>query len=607
MNTTGPPTPPSDDNAARDLAPADAVYQFICQLIERYRECSDLSEPPAALELAEAALRLADKEQQCRRPTQLVVIGPTQVGKSTIVNMLLGQALAEVSPLAGFTVHPQAFWQTRADQPREWIEQLFPGWQRAIPSEMDRADLRVWSLVEIETPTGTLSEPANALPVVVWDTPDFDSLTASQYRQAVLESAALADVYLLVLSKEKYADLSVWNMLRLLEPLGRPLVICLNKQMPDSGDVVESSLRQRLAEGGQAWGPVPIVTMPYFSAAEEQPRNGTRLVTALRDVLVGGSLDRQPGLQALVARHWSDWTAPVRAEHAAIAEWNRTVESGLEKFVERYRRGYLEHQERYDAFRRATVELLHLLEIPKLGSWITKARQAVTWLPRQLWTAGREWRQSMSKGQDPLRDLGPEAAVLFDAIETLLTGLQRDAARHCDPAVPGQAVWHALAQRLESEESRLRGVFRRAIEAHHAHVTKEIHAVANKLYENLRRQPARLVALRTARATLDLGGLLLAVKTGGLTPIDVVWAPATFAVTSMLMEGFTELQMATDARTLKKRQYESVQQTLANQVLATELRELARNLSGTGLLGISTEQLVAAGDARRAWEQRDHA
>ena len=69
-------------------------------------------------------------------------------------------------------------------------------------------------------------------PAVFWDTPDFDSLAAAEYRRGVLETAALADLYLLVLSKEKYSDLSVWNMLKLLSPLGRPLIICLNKSTP---------------------------------------------------------------------------------------------------------------------------------------------------------------------------------------------------------------------------------------------------------------------------------------------------------------------------------------------------------------------------------------
>ena len=59
---------------------------------------------------------------------------------------------------------------------------------------------------------------------VFWDTPDFDSLAAAGYRRGVLETAALADIYVLVLSREKYS-ISVWNILKLLAPLARPLII----------------------------------------------------------------------------------------------------------------------------------------------------------------------------------------------------------------------------------------------------------------------------------------------------------------------------------------------------------------------------------------------
>jgi len=157
-----------------------------------------------------------------------------------------------------------------------------------------------------------------------------------------------------------------------------------------------------------------------------------------------------------------------------------------------------------------------------------------------------------------MHDLGTEAAVLLDAVDALLTSLQRDAGRQCDPSTPGGAVWRAVAQRLDRDEGRLRQVFRNAIVEHNRQVAREIHAAANSLYEELQTQPARLVALRTARTTIDVGYLLLAVKIGGLTPLDALWAPATFGLTSLLMEGFAGVQMGHVARRLKKQQYEAV-------------------------------------------------
>ena len=168
-------------------------------------------------------------------------------------------------------------------------------------------------------------------------------------------------------------------------------------------------------------------------------------------------------------------------------------------------------------------------------------------------------------------------------------------------------MWRALAVRLHADEARLRGAIRTALEAHHADVTREIQATANALYDELRRQPARLVALRTARATIDVGAVVLAIKTGGLSLMDAVWAPATFALSSLLLEGFAGVQMVTTAAGLKKRQYAAVQQTLVERVLAGELRALAGRLEDHGLFAISAARLEAAEQALRAWEEPPHA
>ena len=48
-------------------------------------------------------------ETNSNTPLQIAVIGPTQAGKSSIVNLILNSNNAGVSPLAGYTVHPQGF------------------------------------------------------------------------------------------------------------------------------------------------------------------------------------------------------------------------------------------------------------------------------------------------------------------------------------------------------------------------------------------------------------------------------------------------------------------------------------------------------------------
>ena len=48
---------------------------------------------------------------------------------------------------------------------------------------------------------------------VLWDTPDFDSIDSATYREGVIRTIALADIIILVVSKEKYADQSVWDIM----------------------------------------------------------------------------------------------------------------------------------------------------------------------------------------------------------------------------------------------------------------------------------------------------------------------------------------------------------------------------------------------------------
>jgi hypothetical protein len=579
--------------------PAAALRRFIGRLIAACGRLRDsdggaVDESLQSLTLAEAAMRYAAPGA---RPPQVAVLGPTQTGKSTVVNLLLGSAVAEVSPLAGFTVHPQGFAVQANTADDGWAKALFPGWRRCAPADLTRDDLGAFSLSNVQ--------PAPALPpCVIWDTPDFDSLAARHYARGVLEVAALADLYLLVLSAEKYSDLSVWRLLELIAPLGRPLLIVLNKVTPDTQAALLSSLRQRLAERGQAWGDVPIVVLPYDAALAAGA--SAALAQLLRDAVrkglsAGGHAGNVP---ALVRRHWDQWVAPVRAEHDARTAWNRMVQSAATEFLAAYTRDYLEHPQRYDSFRRAAVEVLTLLELPSVLNIVTRARQLVTWPARRAIAAGQTWWRARRQPRIVQHSLGVEATVLLDTWEVLLARLLRDVGRQCRPATAGYAFWSALEQKLTADLSHLRSRFEAALQAHHEQTTREIHAVANRLYAELQKSPARLAALRTARATIDLGSVLLVVKTGGLSLMDAVWAPAAFALASLFMEGVAGLELRLEARELKVRQRAAVEQELVGQTLVPQLARVPDGLAGAGVFGITAEELREATAALMAWEGR---
>lgn len=629
----------------RGSKPTDRLRAFVTRLSECYQglaaggalgagEPSAVDQRLTELLLAEAALRHADA-QAPGRPPQVAVLGPTQTGKSTIVNLLLGAPLAAVSPLAGFTVHAQGFWIGADESDDRWTAELFPGWQRCEPAALSRNRLDCYALTIVargrprtgapgsaNVPTGQTGEsaaplfeqadipaepPAGLPPCVVWDTPDFDTLAAGVYRRGVLEVAALADVHVFVLSKEKYSDLSVWRLLRLLRPLSRPLVICLNKLPPEAVETVTASLRERVQALGNH--EVPIVSFEYQPGADALAALAALPeVWELRDRLAEGvqaawGRDRGSGLVAFLREHWADWTAPLAAELAARRAWEQEVGAALGEALESYRRDFLDHPLRFDTFRRATAELLHLLELPGVAGVLGRVRQVLSWPARRLLTAGRSWSARHKGGAVP-RGPGSEEVVLGQIVEKLLTRLEREAARRSDPATPGHAVWRALACRLEQHEARLRETFQAAARRQRDQFAPEIQRAANQLYERLQDNPALLNTLRAARATTELGLIALAVKTGGLGVNDLVFAPAMFAVTSLLTEGALGSYMGHIAGELKKRQLAHVRQELIEGVFARELHALAADLRGAGLFGFERAELDAATQALENWQPR---
>lgn len=597
------------DSTSAPGSAAAVLREFLALLIERYGRVENAAAPPGAtpfdrtpgnLLLAEAALRYAPSAEggDLQRPLQVAVLGPTQSGKSTVVNLLLGRAAAAVSPLAGYTVQPQGFWLRSAGVDQSWLEPLFPSLRRVEQEQLTRDRLDAFSVSVIEDREGEL---AGLPPCVIWDTPDFDSLAAGAYRGPVLESAALADAYVVVLSKEKYSDLSVWQMLQLLEPLGRPMLICLNKISDDAAETITASLRARLNELTREWSGVEIVRIRYVSHPAEIAAGAlSEAAHTLRDRLsvmisrAAAGRDSK-GVRRLIKRCWSEWLLPVRTEHEALAAWRGLVDSALEAALKSYRRDYLEHPQRWDSFRRATAELLHLLELPGVAGVLGHVRQVVTWPARKLVAMGKSMIARPAGGPR----VSGEQSVIQAIIDEIIMSLQRDVARRRDTADRDAAAWRAIARRLETEREALTDRFCDAARVHHEAVKREIQEAAGQLYEKLKDRPAVLAALRTARVTADVASIALAIKSGGANLNDLIFAPAMFGLTSLLTEGALGGYMRHVAEGLKERQFEHVKSGLVEGVFAEELHGLSGRLDDRALFGITPEQVEAA---QSAWD-----
>lgn len=570
------------------LTALEQLQSFIAELRARHHAVTQGVDESLSLVLADTVLLHAlVRPRLAEFPREVVVIGPTQTGKSTVVNAILGQTVAEASPLAGHTRHPHGFTrQPVTTALRAAVDSLLPALRFATPETFDPAEPNAYTLRSIP-----VAQPITAEPCIVWDTPDFDSVSARTYRYAVPMMCGIADAIVVVVSREKYADQSVWALLRLIAPLRRPLIVCLNKSLPE----VEAALREAITRKFEQEGIAHryLLTLPWLASHDggdliQHPDAGA-LRTALSAALESRpTWDDPQVLGAFLRQHWAEWVAPLRAEHAAAARWRALVDAQTEAALERYAHDYLQ-QPLYDqTLQLAIARLLELLEIPGVATALARVRQTVTWPARTLW--------GYFKGRAASRaapEVDEEGRVLTEIGHHLLLELQRAAGDTDDGAEAAAVWWRELRQRLQSHEAELRTAVQQGLEAHRRALAPALKAAAERLYEHLQAHPATLNSLRATRVTVDAAAIALALKTGGLGPNDLIFAPAMLAFTSMLTESAVGRYMNRVADELRERQRELVRQHLLDP-LRDRLIQLGEGFTHPGLYHLAPERLAAA-------------
>ncbi|MCB1760687.1 MAG: 50S ribosome-binding GTPase [Gammaproteobacteria bacterium] len=556
------------------------------QLRQRQLALPDLfdEQRSRALILANAALRVAALRQSGHElPPQLAVIGPTQSGKSTLVNLLLGQERAIASPLAGFTRHAQGF-VTAGSMTRvaPVIENALPGWRQGVPEEEERQG--VFQLLPVDEGVGFCSRPA-----LLWDTPDFDSVGSRGYRDTVPEICALSDALLLVVSREKYADRSVWQLLRLLAPLRRPMMICLNKVAPEESAALTAALRSRLEK--ERIAVAGIWVLPYITGGGGK-LNATGEATDLRgamgDFLVSSveQATAEPPLR-LLRLNWEAWSVPLRGELAALQMWRQAVRTALDESRADYQRDCLENPRYSYALQRAVVRLLELLEIPGIAAALSRVRSVLTWPARKLRGVLGSRLALAAKDQDQ------EQQILLAGVTHLLLELQRLAGEQLPLGSELNRLWwrRLLDLQLQRQEQLEAGA-RAAVASYLRGFDLEIENASQRLYRHLQQHPATLNGLRAARVTTDAAAVALALKTGGIGINDLLLTPALLAVTSLLAEGAVGGYMKQVEAELKIVQMGLLDTQLFNGPLLQSLDDLPAELAPECRLGISGEQLA---------------
>jgi GTPase SAR1 family protein len=563
------------------------MLEFIQLLKQRYQSVlSQLSDESNKsqyqqhiddLILAEAFLRKGQmlvNTPDC--PLQIAVVGPTQAGKSSLVNALLNSSVASVSPLAGYTIHPQGFCNGVPLSASSGLQWYFGRFQQMLQSQLPKDRHDCYSLTENTTDSSFLPH------CVLWDTPDFDSIDSANYREGVIRTVALADVVILVVSKEKYADQSVWDVMADIEVLQQPTIICLNKLSEGSETLLINSLKDKWTH--TRTDEFPQVVPLYYQKQSGKPEwpNPQQLQRIAGQV----SRKKQSRLeQELLQKHWQAWITPVLSEHSLLNDWHGLVDQGIQQGLESYQRDYLNHPHHYETFQHALAELLNLLEIPGLAGILANTRRMLTWPFRKMMSIGKK-RLHIADSSQELTLLNQIAEhVLIQMADKLLNQAENNRQNQW---------WKEFSSLLRTQRAAILQDFGVAAQEYHLEFQEEVENTAGRLFKKLEEQPTLLNSLRATRITADAAIIALALQTGGIGMHDLVIAPAMLTVTSLLTESALGSYMRRVEAELKQRQLSTVKQALFVESMKKKLLELAGQLSSVTYFNISPEQLQQA-------------
>ena len=526
--------------------------------------------------LAEAFIRKGQLIAASQQPLlQMAVVGPTQAGKSSLANVLLNSSAAGVSPLAGYTIHPQGFCNGVSIEDCNGLQRYFGRFQQLPQTQLSKDRHDCYSLSENTTDSGLLPHG------VLWDTPDFDSIDSATYREGVIRAIALADMVILVVSKEKYADQSVWDIMAAVEELHQPTIICLNKLVEGSESVIIESLKEKWRHART--DEFPEVVPLYYQkpgGLPVWPESRRQLLNQLANKVRRDKHARFE--QALLRRHWQTWLEPVFAEHRVLNDWAELVDLMIGQAMESYQRDYLNHPHHYETFQLAMTELLHLMEIPGLERVLAGTRKVLTWPVRQFMKLGRKSLH--------ISDSSYEIALLNQIAEHTLIQLSD---KLIDKTEQSQ-WWRQINSVLRSRRQDVLQDFGLAAKDYHLSFQQDVESAALRLYYKLQEQPVVLNSLRATRATADAAVIALTLQMGGIGLHDLVVAPAMLTVTSLLAESAVGSYMHKVEAELKQNQFDTVKQALFAGSLRLKLLQLPEHLSMNTHFNISPDQLHAA-------------
>lgn len=514
-------------------------------------------------------------------PLQIAIIGPTQAGKSSVANVILEGNVAGVSPLAGYTVHPQGFCCHTTTKACTGIQNYFGRFQQLNPDQLSNERHDCYALCSHASESSLLPQ------CIFWDTPDFDSIDSVDYREGLIRTIALADIIVLVVSKEKYADQSVWDMMAMIESFHQPTLICVNKLLEGTEDLIIRSLKEKWQHARK--DAFPDVIPLYYqkqTALPVWPHSANKQFFQLQKKL---SQHKYFEYQTeFINKYWHSWLEPIVAEHEAARLWHSLVDQSIEQALEEYQRDYLNHPHYYDTFQNALIELLNLLEIPGVSRILTKSRRILTWPARKLMALGKKVTSPLSTEETLLNQIGEHLLISFS--EQLLEKIDSDTKQH--------KWWKECYCLLRQQRIEILDQYNVAVERYCISFQQDVEATANRLYNKLSEQPIVLNSLRATRVTTDAAAMALVIQTGGIGLHDLVITPAMLSITSLLAESAIGSYMGSVEAELKQHQLNTVKNDVLIACLQRTLYALPEQLSDKNRFNIS-QALLQSAEAQR--------
>ncbi len=571
------------------------MLEFIVLLRQRYQAVLlQLTENSAVAEtfrqrieqltFAEAFIRKGRSlESRYKLPLQIAIIGPTQTGKSSVSNLILESNVAGVSPLAGYTVHPHGFCVEVSPAACHGLQAYFGRYQQLAPEQLSNLRYDCYALAENPHPSPLLP------PCVFWDTPDFDSIDASDYKESVIRTIALADIIVLVVSKEKYADQSVWEIMSTIETFKQPTLICVNKLNEGNEETIVQSLREKWQQARTDVFP-KVVPLLYEKEAgiPSWPSHYADVFFQLAKKVDYHAHSKLQ--QALINKYWQDWIEPILAEHKAQEDWQKLVNRSVDQALDEYKRDYLNHPHHYDTFQKTLIELLVLLEVPGVAKTLSKVRRVLTWPARQVMQIGKVKNTSIYASQ--------ELAALNQIGEHLLIQLADQLLEKNDTDREQQLWWQSVYRLLREQRSIILQDFNQAARLYHGDFQQDVEASARRLYRKLEQHPLLLNGIRATRITTDAVLMGLVIHAGGVGVSDLFLTPAMLSMTSLLTESAIGSYVNKVEAELKYQQLLTVKNRLFIEVVQHALYQLPQLMTDRNRFAISHKQLQEAQQQR---------